>query len=1089
MNVITQAPPLYKVYAIGENAFRLVVTQIILTGPPGAQGEQGEPGPPGADGAGEWGTITGDITDQTDLINYIDTALDGAGDVTGPASSTDNAVVRFDGITGKLLKDSLAILSNTGTLTIPEAIKIGTTQTIADDRLKLLIRSTFVPSTQSFALAEWKAENDDDDFNFEGGAIVKHDKDYNATYGYANTFQLYSLAGSAGTIIGNNNFVGATLPYAPVFSDIPNGFIRFELGPVWPNSEKMRLNNQGDLIIGWNNVRDYDASQTGTTVNDPINTFFPTDVGKYFCWGNLGTGGGYAYADKITAYIDANNITVETTRTIASQGGRIAEPLAIIYKEGNAIVQDLGTDSIKFSTNPEASNYFQISATSDALKFEKIGSIPTDIYADFRDLGWIEAPKDVYLNGDATFAKLWFRTSAAADIMHLKASTSATEYTNLGDTPHSFITNSITSFKVFDTKSQFYKPLMSGAAEDAPLGWLDVRNGDKNITAYIDNTRATGTNFGLLVDVAGSGAGENRAGYFTATGATTNKAIMIPSTSGAAAGDFAIDSQTAAKSNFAGPLNVAMLATFATVKITGGSPGAGKVLTSDADGDATWETNASGSGDVVGPASATDNSLALFDSITGKLLKEGVATLTSTRFNVITNEIAASKDHTGRTEIIFENYNTAGSSHLSGLTDGAAALSLSLYGTTHANAEQADFTLEGTEVEINAQSSTGFAYLLSGDSSGGYGEIGGGGPTCNFDIYANGASIDMLMGGSGLTNFNLTASVGDIKIQATAGIVEIHTDTGQAALFKANRTLQLAAYTAGLLVSDASGNITLDTSTYLTTGAASAAYQPLDSDLTTWAGITPGTGVGTFLATPSSANLLAAITDETGTAGSLVFSISPALTGSPTAPTQAANDNSTKIATTAYVDDRYSDSVRLMRTLGSTIIAEPYGVTRGSMGTNTALTDGQVWVGAIEVPTATITGVVFYSSTAGNFTADNENAVALYSFSGSTLTRVAISANDGNNWKQAGASMRTIAFTGTYAATKGIYYVALIYNNSAQVTAPNIGSTAIGSANHNVADITANVKMFGVLSSTALASSINMSSLSGSAVKFYLALY
>jgi len=284
MNVITQAPPLYKVYAIGENAFRLVVTQIILTGPPGAQGEQGEPGPPGADGAGEWGTITGDITDQTDLINYIDTALDGAGDVTGPASSTDNAVVRFDGITGKLLKDSLAILSNTGTLTIPEAIKIGTTQTIADDRLKLLIRSTFVPSTQSFALAEWKAENDDDDFNFEGGAIVKHDKDYNATYGYANTFQLYSLAGSAGTIIGNNNFVGATLPYAPVFSDIPNGCIRFELGPVWPNSEKMRLNNQGDLIIGWNNVRDYDASQTGTTVNDPINTFFPTDVGKYFCW-------------------------------------------------------------------------------------------------------------------------------------------------------------------------------------------------------------------------------------------------------------------------------------------------------------------------------------------------------------------------------------------------------------------------------------------------------------------------------------------------------------------------------------------------------------------------------------------------------------------------------------------------------------------------------------------------------------------------------------------------------------------------------------------------------------------------------------
>jgi hypothetical protein len=42
-----------------------------------------------------------------------------------------------------------------------------------------------------------------------------------------------------------------------------------------------------------------------------------------------------------------------------------------------------------------------------------------------------------------------------------------------------------------------------------------------------------------------------------------------------------------------------------------------------------------------------------------------------------------------------------------------------------------------------------------------------------------------------------------------------------------------------------------------------------------------GTGVATVLATPSSANLAAAITDETGT-GALVFAGSPALTGTPT---------------------------------------------------------------------------------------------------------------------------------------------------------------------------------------------------------------
>jgi fructose-specific component phosphotransferase system IIB-like protein len=40
----------------------------------------------------------------------------GSGDVVGPASSTDNAVVRFDGTTGKAIQDSLVILSDVGNL-------------------------------------------------------------------------------------------------------------------------------------------------------------------------------------------------------------------------------------------------------------------------------------------------------------------------------------------------------------------------------------------------------------------------------------------------------------------------------------------------------------------------------------------------------------------------------------------------------------------------------------------------------------------------------------------------------------------------------------------------------------------------------------------------------------------------------------------------------------------------------------------------------------------------------------------------------------------------------------------------------------
>ena len=65
-----------------------------------------------------------------------------------------------------------------------------------------------------------------------------------------------------------------------------------------------------------------------------------------------------------------------------------------------------------------------------------------------------------------------------------------------------------------------------------------------------------------------------------------------------------------------------------------------------------------------------------------------------------------------------------------------------------------------------------------------------------------------------------------------------------------------------------------------------------------------GTGVATFLATPSSANLASAVTDETGS-GALVFANSPALSGTPTAPTASAGTSTTQVATTAFMATMY----------------------------------------------------------------------------------------------------------------------------------------------------------------------------------------
>lgn len=68
------------------------------------------------------------------------------------------------------------------------------------------------------------------------------------------------------------------------------------------------------------------------------------------------------------------------------------------------------------------------------------------------------------------------------------------------------------------------------------------------------------------------------------------------------------------------------------------------------------------------------------------------------------------------------------------------------------------------------------------------------------------------------------------------------------------------------------------TSKKFTVAIFDARYQGLDSDLTSWAGITRASGFDTWVATPSSANLRSLLTDETGT-GAAVFATAPTITG------------------------------------------------------------------------------------------------------------------------------------------------------------------------------------------------------------------
>ncbi len=65
----------------------------------------------------------------------------GSGDVVGPASSTDNALTRFNGITGKLIQNSTAILDDAGNLTLNNVFMASATTVSAGGTTILTVNS------------------------------------------------------------------------------------------------------------------------------------------------------------------------------------------------------------------------------------------------------------------------------------------------------------------------------------------------------------------------------------------------------------------------------------------------------------------------------------------------------------------------------------------------------------------------------------------------------------------------------------------------------------------------------------------------------------------------------------------------------------------------------------------------------------------------------------------------------------------------------------------------------------------------------------------------------------------------------------
>lgn len=114
-----------------------------------------------------------------------------------------------------------------------------------------------------------------------------------------------------------------------------------------------------------------------------------------------------------------------------------------------------------------------------------------------------------------------------------------------------------------------------------------------------------------------------------------------------------------------------------------------------------------------------------------------------------------------------------------------------------------------------------------------------------------------------------------------------------------------------------------------------------------------------------------------------------------------------------------------------------------AMGSGNAITDARQYLTACRITDTTLlTGVKFAVSVQGVYTGDAVNSVALYKYNGTSWDKVAETANDIELWKvPSGAGVPiTKAFSTTYIATPGWYYIAHLYNSSAQTTAPSLYS-------------------------------------------------
>jgi hypothetical protein len=268
----------------------------------------------------------------------------GAGDVTGPPSSTDNALVRFDSTTGKLIKNSTLTLDNTGLLS-GLAAPVGTTD--ATNKNYVDIRS--VPNGGTTLQVLSKTGN----------------TDYDTAW--------VSLSGAPGIPVGGltgqllAKLSAADLDTAWVYPGSANALSYFDSNRVLASIDNITVNSYDGL----NQLQTQVLPDVNANLNYYQMTISPSEnltqsIFRNYISYAISPNGGFDFNDvyntnyniNITAPVVNNYYDINTFATI-SAGTTIN---GFILNNGNVNIDGVISPGGSFSAE---TNYFNFSSTSD----------------------------------------------------------------------------------------------------------------------------------------------------------------------------------------------------------------------------------------------------------------------------------------------------------------------------------------------------------------------------------------------------------------------------------------------------------------------------------------------------------------------------------------------------------------------------------------------------------------------------------------------------------------------------------------------------------------------------------------------------